>query len=87
MDAFKKSAFLFSNQLYKQVDVVLMGSSLGLVLENVVMTKPEKVEVKPLQQDDTTCFMLYVDDTLLCLVDVITVLQQLSSYAKIFNLR
>ena len=53
-------------QLYQQIDGVSMGSSLGPVLANVIMTEMEKIVVEPLLQDGTIAFYKrYVDDTLL----------------------
>ena len=47
-DCCKKTPFSFNNQIYKQLDGVSMGSSLGPVLANVIMTELEKKVVKPL---------------------------------------
>ena len=53
-------------QLHQQIDGVSMGSSLGPVLANVIMTEMEKIVVEPLLQDGTIAFYKrYVDDTLL----------------------
>ena len=38
-DVCKKTKFSFNNQLYEQLDGVSMGSSLGPVLDNIIMTE------------------------------------------------
>ena len=45
-DTCKKTTFSFNNQLYEQCDGVSMGSSLGPVLANIIMTELENVIVK-----------------------------------------
>ena len=40
-DACTKTAFSFNNNLYEQTDGVAMGSSLGPVLANIIMTELE----------------------------------------------
>ena len=65
-DCCKKTPFSFNNQIYKQLDGVSMGSSLGPVLANVIMTELEKKVVKPLIDYGTIPFYIrFVDDTLL----------------------
>ena len=62
----KKTTFSFNNQLYEQCDGVSMGSSLGPVLANIIMTELENVIVRNLLADGTVAFYArYVDDTLL----------------------
>ena len=45
-DSCTKAAFSFDNVLYEQCDGVLLGSSLGIVLANIILTS--NVIVKPL---------------------------------------
>ena len=42
LDNCTKTAFTFNGVIYKQRDVVYMGSSLGPVLANVIMTELEE---------------------------------------------
>ena len=61
-----KTIFSFDDQLCEQTDGVSMGSSLGLVLTNIVLTELEKIVVSDLIRCDTKKFYKrYVDDTLL----------------------
>ena len=48
IDSCTKTAFSFNNKIYKQIDGVLMGSPLGPVLANIIMTELEKIIVKDL---------------------------------------
>ena len=65
LDTCTKTAFLFNNKLYKQKHDVSMGSSLGPVLANIIMTELENVIIKPLIADGTAKFYSrFVDDTL-----------------------
>ena len=48
LDSCTKTAFSFDNVLYEQCDGVSMGSSLGPVLANIILTEFENVIVKPL---------------------------------------
>ena len=67
-DSCTKTAFLFNNKVYKQKDGVSMGSSLGPVLANIIMTELEKKVVDSLIAEDKIKFYTrYVDDTLLLL--------------------
>ena len=62
-DTCKKTTFSFNNQLYEQCDGVSMGSSLGPVLANIIMTELENVIVRNLLADGTVAFYArYVDD-------------------------
>ncbi len=64
-DACMKTAFSFNDVIYKQIDGVSMGSSLGPSLANVIMTELEKQLVAGLIDTGTIKFyMRYVDDTL-----------------------
>ena len=65
-DVCKKSAFSFNDNVYKQTDGVLMGSSLGPVIANIFMTELEKFILDELINDNIVKFYIrYVDDTLL----------------------
>ena len=44
-DSCTKTAYSFDGQIYKQIDGVSMGLSLGLVLANVIMTEFERLVV------------------------------------------
>ena len=88
MDACQKTTFSFQGKLYEQVDGVSMGSSLGPVLANIIMTELEKVVVKKLIDDGTIKFYIrYVDDTLLLVKneDVPRVLSSLNKFDKNLN--
>ena len=66
LDSCTKTAFSFDNVLYEQCDGVSMGSSLGPVLANIILTKFENVIVKPLIETSALKFYCrYIDDTLL----------------------
>ena len=56
LDACKKTAFSFNNTIYEQKDGVSMGSSLGPVLANVIMTEFEKYIVDQLLQSEIIKF-------------------------------
>ena len=61
-----KTAFSYNNKLYKQIDGISMGSSLGPVLANIIMTELEKIVVSNLINSGLIKFyMRYVDHTLL----------------------
>ena len=65
LDSCTKTAFSFDNVLYEQCDGVSMGSSLGQVLANIILTEFENVIVKPLIERSVLKFYCrYVDDTL-----------------------
>ena len=64
-DCCTKTVFYFNNVIYKQRDGVSMGSSLGPILANVIMTKLEKKILQPLIESGKLKFYIrYVDDTL-----------------------
>ena len=66
LDSCRKTIFSFNNILYKQLDGVAMGSVLGPVLANIVMTELENVIIRPLFNKNIIKFYIrYVDDTLL----------------------
>ena len=65
LDTCTKTVFSFNNKLYQQKDGVSMGSSLGPVLANIIMTELEDVVIKPLIANGTIKFYThFVDDTL-----------------------
>ena len=64
-DSCTKTPFLCNGSLYQQTDGVLMGSSLGPVLANIIMTELEKEIVDKMFSDDIIKFYTrFVDDTL-----------------------
>ena len=61
-----KTAFSYTNKIYKQIDGVSMGSSLGPVLINIIMTELEKIVVSDSTNSRLIKFYFrYIDDTLL----------------------
>ena len=50
-DSCTKNAFSFDGKMYKQIDGVSMGSSLGPVLANVIMTEFDRLVVDKLIKD------------------------------------
>ena len=65
LDTCTKTAFSFNNKLHQQKDGVSMGSSLGPVLANIIMTELEDVVIKPLIASGTIKFYTrFVDDNL-----------------------
>ena len=88
LDACQKTTFSFDGKLYEQVDGVSMGSSLGPVLANIIMTEIENVVVKKLMDDGIVKFYIrYVDDTLLLVKneDVQQVLSKLNNFDDNLN--
>ena len=77
-----KTAFSYNNKLYKQIDGVSMGSSLGPVLANIIMTELEKIVVSDLINSGLIKFYIrYVDDTLLLAKDDIdNIVQQFNAF-------
>ena len=68
LDSCTKTAFLANGKIYQQVDGVTMGTSLGPLLADVIMTEVEKQVLAPLISDGTIPFYVrFVDDTLLLL--------------------
>ena len=64
LDTCTKTAFSFNNKLYQQKDGVSMGSSLGPVLANIIMTEIEDVVIKSLIINSTIkLYTRFVDDT------------------------
>ena len=61
-----ENCLFYNNELYKQIDGVSMGSPLGPVLSNIIMTELEKLVVSDLINSGLIKFYIrYVDDTLL----------------------
>ena len=86
-----KTAFSFDCKIYKQIDSVLMGSSLGPVLANVIMTEFKRLVVDKLIKDglikfyaDETLEVRYVDDTLVVakVEDINNIMKQFNSFDK-----
>jgi hypothetical protein len=72
-----------NGKVYQQVDGVSMGSSLGPVLANVIMTEMEKEIIEKLHHDDVIKFYIrYVDDTLVLAkpADFMNILHKLNSF-------
>ena len=68
LDSRNKITFSFNNQLNEQIDGVSMGSSLGPVLTNIILTEFEKRIVSDLINSGIIKFYhRYVDDTLILL--------------------
>ena len=87
LDSCTKTAFSFDNVLYEQCDGVSMGSSLGPVLANIILTEFENVIVKPLIETSVLNFYCkYLDDTLLLIKKhkIQHVLNSFNSFDKIF---
>ena len=54
--------------LYEQIDGVCMGSSLGPVLANIIMTELEKIVLPKLCEEEMIKFYVrYVDGTHICI--------------------
>ena len=70
IDTCTKTSFMSNGKFYDQVDGVSMGSSLGPVLANIIMTELVGKVIRSLISDGTIKFYgRYVDDTLL-VVDI-----------------
>ena len=85
LDSCQKTIFSFNNKYYKQMDGVSMGSSLGPVLANIIMTELETIIIKPLMNDGTIKFYIrYVDDTLVLVKpdNIDKILNLLNSFHK-----
>ena len=64
-DTCSKTVFSENDKLYQQIDGVIMGSSLGPLLANIIMTEMEKTIIKKFVDDRILLFYeRYVDDTL-----------------------
>ena len=85
LDSCTKTAFSFNNQIYEQTEGVSMGSALGPVLANIILTEFEKTIVSNLIKSGTIKFYRrYVDDTLALIKpsDISTVLEKFNSFDK-----
>ena len=88
IDACTKTSFIFNNKIYEQKDGVSIGSPLGPVLANIIMTDLEKNVIKKFVDNGTIKFYgRYVDDTLLVIKpkDIGRIHQALNKFDK--NLR
>ena len=66
IDACTKTSFIFNNKIYELKDDVSMGSPLGPVWANIIMTELEQKVIKTFVDDGTIIFYgRYVDDSLL----------------------
>ena len=64
-DSCTKTDFSFDGKIYKQIDRVSTGSSLGTALANVIMTGFERLVADKFIKDILIKFYIrYVDDTL-----------------------
>ena len=82
-DTCSKTAFLFDNVIYEQIDGVSMGAALGPVLANIIMTELERVVVdKLIGSGKIKFYACYVDDTLLLvkLEDIDDILNRFNAY-------
>ena len=82
-DCCSKNALTFNNVIYKQIDCVSMGSCLGPVLANIIVTELETVIVDKLFRKNFLKFYIsYMDDTLALIKesDINTVLHKLNSF-------
>ena len=67
---YTKTVFSFNSKFYKQIDGVSMGSQLGPILANIIMTELESTIVKELVNKLLVkLYMRYVNDTLLLVKD------------------
>ena len=82
-DTCMKTAFSCNNKLFKQIYGISMGSSLGSVLANIIMTELEKIVVSDLINSGLIKFYIrYVDDTLLLAKedDIDNIFQQFNAF-------
>ena len=64
LDACTKTVFSFNSKFCNQIDGDTMGSPLGPVLANIIMTEPESTFVKELVDESLVkLYLRYVDDT------------------------
>ena len=61
-DSCTKTTFSFDGKIYKHINSVSMGLSLGPVLANVIMTEFKRLVVDKIIKDGI--YIRYVDDTL-----------------------
>lgn len=72
-----------TKKMHKQIDGVLMGSLLGPVLANMIMTEFERLVMDKLIRDRLIKFYVrYVDDTLVLAKaeDIYNILKQFNSF-------
>ena len=80
-DCCTKTTFSFNEKLYEQIDGVCMGSSLGPVLANIIMTELEKIVLPKLFEEEMIKFYVrYVDDTLVMIKE-----EKVNEVLKRFN--
>ena len=85
LDSCTKTAFSFDNALYEKCDGVSMGSSLGPVLANIILTEFENAIVKLLIETSVLNFYCrYVDDTIKK-DKILHVLNSFNSFEKILR--
>ena len=85
LDCCTKTTFSFNDKLYDQIDGVCMGSALGPVLANIIMTELEKLILPKLFEDGVVKFYArYVDDTIVMIKEdkVDSVLQQFNKFDR-----
>ena len=85
LDCCTKTAFSFNDKIYEQIDGVCMGSSLGPVLANIIMTELEKkVLPKMIAEGAIKFYIRYVDDTLVLIKEdkINEVLQSFNAFDK-----
>ena len=83
LDSCTKTTFSFNDKLYDQIDGVCMGSSLGPVLANIIMTEMEKLILPKLLDEGVIKFYIrYVDDTLVMVKEdeITKVLQKFNNF-------
>jgi hypothetical protein len=88
LDCGKKTTFSFNEQIYVQKDDVSMGSSLGPVLANIILTKFERLIVSELVADCTIKFYKrYVHDILVLIkpFNISAVLAKFNSFDPNLN--
>ena len=85
LDCCTKTTFSFNDKLYDQIDGVCMGSALGPVLANIIMTELERLVMPKLFEDGTVKFYArYVDDTIVMIKEdkVDSVLQEFNKFDR-----
>jgi hypothetical protein len=88
LDCCNKTTFSFNEQIYVQKDDVSMGSSLGPVLANIILTKFERLIVSELVADCTIKFYKrYVHDILVLIkpFNISAVLAKFNSFDPNLN--
>ena len=86
LDACTKTTFSFNKKFCEQIDGVSMGSPLGLLMANVIMTELQRVVVKDLFNKGYLKFYIrYLDNTLVLMKksDVPIVYKHLMAFIKI----